>query len=307
MMFLSMYDTESDPARCPDPDPQQLLISTGPVLSRQSGGLWNKKRLFSEYDELNISWFLWRLLSFRRSLWLSSSWKHKISLFLFFVRQFCLPGSGCATFLRFFQILEREIILDLDLDPDPQPALDPERICIRIRIHRKCWIRIRIETIMDPKHWMFNFFRSIWLLAEIFSFKFFLCFFQEKEIDYCHILNRNLPDDIKVTAWAPCPTTTFRCLAFPSHKEYFALDQFFPKAVKLLTRSGPIPGHNQKASFFWIRKIWNAHLSIHLILTVSRQSILYSHFFLFYNAAMPPIGNGHQSQRRIFTYRIHKS
>jgi hypothetical protein len=44
-----------------------------------------------------------------------------------------------------------------------------------------------------------------------FSFLIFsLCVFQDKEIDYCHILNRNLPDDIKVTAWAPCPTTTFR-------------------------------------------------------------------------------------------------
>ena len=35
-------------------------------------------------------------------------------------------------------------------------------------------------------------------------------FLKGKEIEYCHILNRNLPDDIKVTAWAPCPTTSFR-------------------------------------------------------------------------------------------------
>jgi hypothetical protein len=67
-----------------------------------------------------------------------------------------------------------------------------------------------------------------------FLFLNFSVFFQEKEIDYCHILNRNLPDDIKVTAWAPCPTTTFRCLTFPPHKESFDLNQFFLKRLKCL-------------------------------------------------------------------------
>jgi hypothetical protein len=120
---------------------------------------------------------------------------------------------------------------------------------------------MRVKTnAADPKHCFYRKFNVLMPFGyrtgadKIFFLKIFLFFFQEKEIDYCHILNRNLPDDIKVTAWAPCPTTTFRCLTFSSHKEYFDLDQFFPKAVKLLTRSGPIPGHNLKASFFGSEK-----------------------------------------------------
>ena len=29
------------------------------------------------------------------------------------------------------------------------------------------------------------------------------------EIDYCSVLNRNLPEDIRVTAWAPAPSSEF--------------------------------------------------------------------------------------------------
>ena len=47
---------------------------------------------------------------------------------------------------------------------------------------------------------------------------------KEKEIDFCSVLNRNLPEDIRVTAWAPAPSLQFSarfdCEA-RSYKYYF--------------------------------------------------------------------------------------
>lgn len=53
------------------------------------------------------------------------------------------------------------------------------------------------------------------------------------EIEYCHILNRNLPDDIKVTAWAPCPTTSFSARFDCEGRTY---KYFFPRGGLDLAR-----------------------------------------------------------------------
>lgn len=53
------------------------------------------------------------------------------------------------------------------------------------------------------------------------------------EIDYCHILNRNLPDDIKVTAWAPAPILNYSARFDCEGRTY---RYFFPRGGLDITR-----------------------------------------------------------------------
>ena len=50
----------------------------------------------------------------------------------------------------------------------------------------------------------------------------------ETEIDFCSVLNRNLPEDIRVTAWAPAPTTEFSARFDCEARRY---KYYFPRAL----------------------------------------------------------------------------
>ncbi|XP_023334180.1 tRNA pseudouridine(38/39) synthase [Eurytemora carolleeae] len=56
---------------------------------------------------------------------------------------------------------------------------------------------------------------------------------KDTEIDYCHILNRNLPDNIKVTAWAPTNTVSFSARFDCQSRTY---KYFFPRGLLDLQR-----------------------------------------------------------------------
>ena len=43
---------------------------------------------------------------------------------------------------------------------------------------------------------------------------------KEEEIDYCTVLNRNLPADIKVTGWAPAPRLDYSARSRPHLIKY---------------------------------------------------------------------------------------
>ena len=50
----------------------------------------------------------------------------------------------------------------------------------------------------------------------------------ETEIDFCSVLNRNLPEDIRVTAWAPAPTREFSARFDCEARSY---KYYFPRAA----------------------------------------------------------------------------
>ena len=48
-----------------------------------------------------------------------------------------------------------------------------------------------------------------------------------EELEFCSLLNRNLPEDLQVTAWAPCPSLDFSARFDCDRRTY---RYFFPRA-----------------------------------------------------------------------------